>query len=113
MRYGNLHISRIKIDIETDELIPYEFMELSREEWDTVIEELDEDLFIKVRTIFHLKFGTNIEKKILDKSKVWIFSSLSGVKLAWERVAMAEWILRIFYYHIVNPANLRSVECLW
>ena len=63
MRYGNLHISRIKIDIETDELIPYEFMELSREEWDTVIEELDEDLFIKVRTIFHLKFGTNIEKK--------------------------------------------------
>ena len=51
MRDGNLHVSRIKVDVETDELIPFQFIELSKEEWDTVIQELDEDLFIKVRTI--------------------------------------------------------------
>ena len=50
MRDGNLHVSRIKVDVETDELIPFQFIELSKEEWDTVIQELDEDLFIKVRT---------------------------------------------------------------
>ena len=52
-RNDDLHVARVKVDVETDELIPYEYVNINRDEWNTIIEQFDESLFEEVNFSYY------------------------------------------------------------